>query len=66
MFLNTIQIVLFNEILFKVYKAPFCIAFENGNIEILKLLLDKDNLNINFRNIQFMIFFTKSFFFIIQ
>lgn len=37
-------------------KTPICIAIENENIEIVKLLLECNNLNINLPNINFSIF----------
>ena len=33
---------------FKIYKSAFYLAVEKGNIEIVKLLLLFENLNINY------------------
>ena len=41
------------------YKTPLYWAVEKSNIDIIKLLLAKDNLNINILNIHANVFFTK-------
>ena len=41
----------FNEILILFYKTALYLAVEKGNIEIIKLLLSNDKLDINILNI---------------
>ena len=36
-----------NEIMINFYKTPLCIAIEYDNIEIVKLLILNDKININ-------------------
>ena len=41
-------LILLNEVLFNIiYKTPLCMAIEKGEIEIIKLLLEKDNIDVN-------------------
>ena len=35
----------------KIYKTALCFAVERENIEIVKLLLNNDKINVNFLNI---------------
>ena len=39
------------------YKTAFCLAVEKENIEIIKLLLTNESLDINLHNILMNIFF---------
>lgn len=60
--------IFFNAILFIFfYATPLHLAIEKGNIEIVRLLLSKPNLNINSKYIQKVILFhtiLKHYFFI--
>lgn len=37
--------------MFVIYKTPLCVAVEKNDIEIVKLLLKKDNIDVNVINI---------------
>ena len=42
----------FNAIQIKIiYKTSFHIAFDKGNIDIVKLLLESDKLNVNMKSV---------------
>ena len=45
------KIITFDEIKIYFYKTPLYFAIEKENIEIIKLLLTNDKLNINILNI---------------
>ena len=42
-----LKFIYFNEIYINIYKTPFYRAVEKGNIEIVKLLLTNNNVDIN-------------------
>ena len=54
------QIVLLNEIILYIFnKTSLYLAIEKGNVEIVKLLLTNDNLDVNIMNILIDFFFDK-------
>ena len=57
--LMAFTIISFNEILIRFYKTALYLAIEKDNIEIVKLLLTNNKLNINQRNILNIFFFIK-------
>ena len=46
-FLIKFKTVLLNKIFWKIYRTPFYVAVKTENIEIIKLLLSNNKLNIN-------------------
>ena len=53
---NIIQYYIFNDILIYLYKTALYLAVEKENIEIVKLLLTNDKIDINLTYITYRIF----------
>lgn len=47
-YFNEISNFIFNKIQLFIYKTPLHLAIEKGNYKIIKFLLSKDDININY------------------
>ena len=52
------KIISFNEIIIRIYKTALYLAVEKENVDIIKLLLSNDKIDINILNI-LLLFYIK-------